>query len=187
LPLELNTLPGLPINQLRALWPLHMGKAPPPAQRGLLVRELAWRTQEKVHGGLDPETRRRLDAAVRAAVTKRRAAHEQTAQQVGTLESSPVRRPPAPSVSKPALARLAPGARLLRTWPPGGRTTHEVLILDGGTRFEYQGRAYTSLSSIAKAITGTAWSGPRFFGLAPPRPATPSSRRGGAGASGDAA
>jgi hypothetical protein len=31
--------------------------------------------------------------------------------------------------------------------------------------FEYAGRAYSSLSKIAQAITGAHWSGPRFFGL----------------------
>jgi Protein of unknown function (DUF2924) len=31
--------------------------------------------------------------------------------------------------------------------------------------FEWQGTTYPSLSAIARAITGTSWSGPRFFGL----------------------
>ena len=42
-------------------------------------------------------------------------------------------------------------------------------IQDDG-RFEYQARAYKSLSGVAKAITGTAWSGPAFFGLRQPAP-----------------
>jgi hypothetical protein len=29
----------------------------------------------------------------------------------------------------------------------------------------YQGRRYKSLSEVARAITGTRWSGPLFFGL----------------------
>lgn len=40
---------------------------------------------------------------------------------------------------------------------------HEVTVLDNG--FEYEGESYRSLSEIAKAITGTKWSGPAFFGL----------------------
>jgi hypothetical protein len=40
---------------------------------------------------------------------------------------------------------------------------HEVTVLDEG--FEYAGENYRSLSEIAKAITGTKWSGPAFFGL----------------------
>jgi Protein of unknown function (DUF2924) len=40
---------------------------------------------------------------------------------------------------------------------------HEVLVVPGG--FCWQGKTYDSLSMIAKTITGTGWSGPRFFGL----------------------
>lgn len=56
--------------------------------------------------------------------------------------------------------RLVPGARLVRQWR--GRT-HSVEVLDQG--FLWSGRRYGSLSAIARAITGTNWSGPRFFGL----------------------
>ena len=40
---------------------------------------------------------------------------------------------------------------------------HEVTVLDDA--FEYEGQGYRSLTEIAKAITGTKWSGPVFFGL----------------------
>ena len=56
--------------------------------------------------------------------------------------------------------QLKPGTRLMREWR--GRT-HEVLVLDAG--FSWQGTRYRSLSAIARHITGTAWSGPLFFGL----------------------
>ena len=55
---------------------------------------------------------------------------------------------------------LRAGTRLTRDWH--GRTYH-VLVLDDG--FLFEDRHYSSLSQIAAAITGTAWSGPRFFGL----------------------
>jgi DUF2924 family protein len=32
--------------------------------------------------------------------------------------------------------------------------------------FEYQGQKYKSLSAIARAVTGTRWNGPLWFGLA---------------------
>ena len=41
--------------------------------------------------------------------------------------------------------------------------THEVVVLADG--FEWQDRKWRSLSVIAREITGTQWSGPRFFGL----------------------
>jgi hypothetical protein len=42
-------------------------------------------------------------------------------------------------------------------------TLHEVMVVLGG--FHWQGKIHASLSTIARRITGTAWNGPRFFGL----------------------
>ena len=39
---------------------------------------------------------------------------------------------------------------------------HELPV---GEYFEHQGKRYRSLSAVARAITGTQWSGPLFFGL----------------------
>lgn len=55
---------------------------------------------------------------------------------------------------------LAPGTRLLHEWQG---QTHHVNVVESG--FEYAGKTYNSLSAIARHITGTAWSGPLFFGL----------------------
>ncbi len=38
-----------------------------------------------------------------------------------------------------------------------------VMVLDEG--FAWNGTTYRSLTEIAFAMTGTRWSGPRFFGL----------------------
>jgi hypothetical protein len=57
--------------------------------------------------------------------------------------------------------RLKPGTVLVRDYH-GQR--HTVTVAEDG--FEWQGTSYASLSAIARAITGTAWSGPRFFALA---------------------
>ena len=53
------------------------------------------------------------------------------------------------------------GTHYVRDW--NGRT-YQVAAVKGG--FEMDGRIWPSLSAIAKHITGTTWSGPRFFGLA---------------------
>jgi hypothetical protein len=50
------------------------------------------------------------------------------------------------------------GARLIREC-----RTHTVTVTEEG--FEYAGVSYSSLTTIAKEITGAHWSGPRFFGL----------------------
>ena len=57
---------------------------------------------------------------------------------------------------------LKPGTRLYREWQG---VTHEVLILEHG--YGWRDRTFGSLSQVARAITGTRWSGPRFFGVKP--------------------
>ena len=64
------------------------------------------------------------------------------------------------AATSPAASSLSPDTRLLRDWQ--GRT-HHVTVLAAG--FEYDSRTYRSLTAIARAITGMAWSGPLFFGL----------------------
>lgn len=53
-----------------------------------------------------------------------------------------------------------PGTRLVREWQG---TVHNVTVTDKG--YTWEGRVYRSLTRIATEITGTKWSGPRFFGL----------------------
>ena len=57
-------------------------------------------------------------------------------------------------------AGISTGAHLVREW--NGRT-YQVEVGEGGYRMD--DRLWPSLSAIAKHITGTTWSGPRFFGL----------------------
>src|SRR5262245_30333215 len=56
--------------------------------------------------------------------------------------------------------RLKPGTVLVREYQ-GER--HTVTVVPGG--YVWREGTYASLSTIARAITGTTWSGPRFFGL----------------------
>jgi hypothetical protein len=55
---------------------------------------------------------------------------------------------------------LQPGTILVREWD--GKS-QRVMVLDQG--FAWNGTTYRSLTQIAFAMTGTRWSGPRFFGL----------------------
>jgi hypothetical protein len=56
--------------------------------------------------------------------------------------------------------QLKPGTVLVREYQ--GRRHTVTTVRDG---FEWQKTTYSSLSAIARAITGTSWSGPRFFAL----------------------
>lgn len=63
--------------------------------------------------------------------------------------------------SAPSPAALRSGTHLVREW--NGRMYQVEVTADG---FQMDGKPYSSLSAIARKITGTPWSGPRFFGLA---------------------
>jgi len=56
--------------------------------------------------------------------------------------------------------RPSAGTVLIREWRGA---SHRVTVLD--TDVVYRGRRYKSLSEVARAITGSRWSGPLFFGL----------------------
>jgi hypothetical protein len=139
----LSRLPELDIGELRQQWRgLYKADASPHLSRELLVRAVAYRMQELALGGLRPEPQRQLG---------------RIAQEFKETGAATIR----------ARAELKPGTRLVREWQ--GRI-YDVLVLDDG--FSWQGTRYRSLSAIARKITGTAWSGPLFFGLKPNRPAT---------------
>jgi len=133
---DITVLPALSAHELRASWrALRCGNPTAPSSRHLMIREIAYKMQERAHGGLAPAIKRRLRAL----------AEEIGANGAGALA--------------PALL-LKPGTRLLREW--GGKT-HTVIVLDDG--FEYGSERHQSLTQIARRITGSHWSGPRFFGL----------------------
>ena len=133
---DIAALPTLSAQELRVLWRgLRCGDPTAASSRDLMLREIAYKMQERAHGGLAPAIRRRLRAL----------AAEVEANGAAAL---------APAIL------LKPGTRLLREW--GGRT-YTVIVLDDG--FESEGERYQSLTQIARRITGAHWSGPRFFGL----------------------
>ena len=57
---------------------------------------------------------------------------------------------------------MRPGNRLVRRWRGA---TYVVEAGEGG--FSYDSQTFASLSEVARLITDTRWSGPRFFGLVP--------------------
>ncbi|MGO9605397.1 MAG: DUF2924 domain-containing protein [Candidatus Binataceae bacterium] len=137
---EIAGLPRLAIDELRERWKAMYGKEPSrEIGRSFLVRAVAYRLQEKVYGGLKPSTRRLL---ARFA--------EETAN-----SNSP---------KKPTQIRnVQAGTILVREWQGNA---HRVTMLDDGVSFN--GKRYRSLSEVAREITGSRWSGPRFFGLRAP-------------------
>lgn len=64
------------------------------------------------------------------------------------------------SLSSAAVTSCKPGTQLVREW--NGKVFKVAVQEDG---YFLKDRKFKSLSAIALHITGTSWSGPRFFGL----------------------
>jgi hypothetical protein len=65
-----------------------------------------------------------------------------------------------PKAPKQRVDRPVVGTQLIREWKG---VEQSVTVVANG--FEWQGRRFKSLSATARAITGTQWNGPVFFGL----------------------
>ena len=133
---DLKRASQLSLAELRTVWRERIAGDPPPIRsRDVLLRLYAWRVQAHAYGGLNAKTQKRLEAIASA------------------LECG--------GAYKPNVQRsLSPGVILTREWKG---VVHKATITADG--YQYLGRTYGSLSDVARTITGTRWSGPRFFGL----------------------
>ena len=109
------------------------------ASEAFLRGNLAWAWQARQQGESPAKLRSRLERAAQKA-----------ADQV-------------PRRGARHRGRFRPGTRLVREWQG---EVHSVTIEADGYR--WSDHTYKSLSEIAREITGTRWSGPRFFGLTGP-------------------
>ena len=134
---QLAALPGKTAAELKQLWRDLYDREPPPYNKPFLVKRLAYRIQELACGGLSARAEAKLDRLIA----------EEEARLNGKLP-------------KRSRDRPITGTRLIREWQG---VEHTATVLNDG--FEYEGRRYKSLSAIARAITGTRWSGPLFWGL----------------------
>lgn len=134
---QLAALKGAPAAALKARWRELFDTEPPAYNRRFLESRLAYRIQELAYGGLSQQTLDRLKAMAK-----------QYADQ-----------DPAERKARPMLRPVA-GTKLIREWQ-GIEHCVTVRVED----FEYLGRPYKSLSSVAREITGTKWNGWVFFGL----------------------
>ena len=133
---ELAAIATMTYSELHLAWRRHYRAVPPKKMsRDILELGIAWRIQENKLGGLGASVKRQIADLAR------------------TMEAKS-------GLTKPRAISLKSGARLLRAW---NGVTHEVLVVKDG--FLWAGRTWRSLSVIAREITGTRWSGPRFFGL----------------------
>ncbi len=134
---QVAALPEKSTADLKQLWRELYDREPPPYNRPFLVKRLAYRIQELAMGGLSARAEAKLDRLM-------------AEEDLRVKGKQPLRKGDRP----------ISGTRLIREWQG---VEHTATVLDDG--YEYQGRRYKSLSAIARAITGTRWSGPLFWGL----------------------
>jgi Protein of unknown function (DUF2924) len=151
---DIHDLDRLSRGELRAVWTQELGDQPPATLgRDILALGIAYARQERRQGGLTKPVAKELDWLL-----------EQT------LRSDRADKPAAASMT--SLPRS--GTVLVREWQ--GATHHIIIVKDG---FLWNGSTYRSLSGIARAITGTNWNGPRFFGMREVNGKERENRRGG--------
>lgn len=181
-----------------ARWQAVFGCPPPQRLPSLVEQAIAWREQVLRHGDVSPAVAHDLQLAAEHALARRGGnpvsgdpsqgadgdlARTTTADGdhviAPTTRAAPSSlKPPAPTSNgrtaalPPAASQLLPGSQLIKAH--GGRN-HVVLVEEAG--FRYQGELFSSLSAIAKHITGTHWNGLLFFGLRKRRTYPPKPRR----------
>ena len=133
---EVDRLASLSLSELRKEWKDLCGSdASDSLSPNMLKGAIAYYLQEQAFGGLSRQAQLRLKA----------------------LTASPRKG----SIVAAHITLTKPGTKFLREWQ---NKVHEVQALADGN-FVYEGRTYPSLTIIAREITGTHQSGPKFFGL----------------------
>ena len=150
---EINRLRQMTVAELQAEWLRLYGEPSRSRNRDFLWRRLAWRVQELAHGGLSDRARARIDEL--APDTFVRARVPATAPQMPASATESRQRRPVRDLRLPT-----PGSVITKQWR--GREI-EVVVRDDG--FEWDGQLFTSLSAVARAVTGARWNGHLFFGL----------------------
>ena len=168
--LQLAAIPNLSLPDLLERWHALGFGEPPRLPLPLLQRLLAQLVQQQAYGGLPASAIRKLDEAA-GEVIKDPSADSPSAQHLSQHSSCPSNSSHSPPLSRRAVhpsrpsplrqVTLATGTRLVREW--NGRTISVDVVGDG---FVWNDVRYRSLSEIARTVTGTRWSGPRFFGIA---------------------
>jgi hypothetical protein len=133
---QIIELPKMSFDEIKQYWKQLFNEDPPSrSKKHILIKKVAYRLQEIAYG-VNEDIETRL---------------EHHAEQYFGSGKQKVKK----SYQMPII-----GTKLVRTYQG---IEYQVTILEDG--YEFEGGIYTSLSKIAKKITGTAWSGPAFFGL----------------------
>jgi hypothetical protein len=143
------------VGQLRERYLQVTGETTQAANRKWLVRRIIWRMQSIEEGGLSER------AIARARELANGADLRSTAPKQRSLSADADRRTRVVACGQLGNVNLPlPGTLITRMYK--GRQL-QVRVVTGG--FEFEGDLFKSLSALAKKITGSHWSGNKFFNL----------------------
>jgi len=155
---QVVALSQLNVAELRERWREVFGDTTTQRHRQYLIKRIAWEIQRRDSGQeLSPEALKRLDELQ----DEFRNSPPDTWFK-GARHNRP-QAAPARAKRRPVMAATAPkqGAVLARDYK-GQKIT---VTVRSNREFEWNGQIYTSLSAVAKAVTGSHCSGIAFFGL----------------------
>ena len=155
---QVVALSQLNVAELRERWREVFGETTTQRHRQYLIKRIAWEIQRRDSGQeLSPEALKRLDELQ----DEFRNSPPDTWFK-GARHNRP-QAAPARAKRRPVMAATAPkqGAVLARDYK-GQKIT---VTVRSNREFEWNGQIYTSLSAVAKAVTGSHCSGIAFFGL----------------------
>lgn len=141
---QIAALANKSVAELTAAYIAVFGKKPRRRHPDFLRKRIAFQLQVAAYGGLPGPARAEL---------------ERLASELHLPDAPPQRRV-ADDEARGSTGRPRPGTVLQRNWHD--RQIRVEVIADG---FLFDGEHFTSLSAIAKRVTGQHWSGPRFFNL----------------------
>lgn len=133
---QVMALQDMKSSELETIWSKFFDHPPEVSSRQHMIAKLAYKIQELAYGGVDDETENKIKACARKIQT--------------------------PKDQKKKTRKFSPmiGTKITKEYR--GRV-YEVLVVKDG--FAYNDEIYTSLSAIARKISGTRWNGLTFFGI----------------------
>ena len=151
---EVARLQKMTCGELRDQFATVTGETTNAKNRKWLIRRIVWRMQANIEGGLSADTINRIreladgaDLRVTSPATRR-------------LSNDAAKRTRVLPTGVQSSATPLPGTLITRIYK--GR---EIRVRVTTVGFEFEGELFRSLSAVAKHITGSHWSGNRFFKL----------------------
>lgn len=145
---EIMALENAPTEELLRRYKELYGESATGTHKTYLWRKVAYKLQEREHGGLSAKASGKLKTLI---------------EEFDPINNKALR-PDKPMVNQQALAKdkrlPIPGSVITKEYKGAN---YQVKVLEKG--FEYSGKIYKTLSAIAKEITGAHWNGYLFFNL----------------------